>query len=110
MTTSRNYFALTLDLEEAKSNILDGITLFEPIDEDILDKLLNSTLLLEVFHNPICTVMHANEHVQLVKYKHKIVDGRACITYKRSPRNPFGRSNPEYGVGLYSIRRQIRHT
>jgi hypothetical protein len=37
-------------------------------------------------------------------------NGRIPITYSRNPNNPYGRSNPANAVGLYPIRREIRHT
>ena len=32
------------------------------------------------------------------------------VTYKRNENNPYGRSNPEKALGLFPIRREIRHT
>jgi hypothetical protein len=37
-------------------------------------------------------------------------NGRIPITYSRNPNNPYRRSNPAHAVGLYPIRREIRHT
>lgn len=90
-------------------NCLDGITLYEPIDENILEKLINSTLLKDNFNNPYSSRFFSTEKQQLLKYKSIIKDGKAVVNYNRS-KNPYGRSNPDGALGLYSIRREIRHT
>jgi phage/plasmid-associated DNA primase len=91
------------------SNLLDGITLYEPVDENILEKLINSTLLKDNFNNPFSTRFFTTEKQQLLKYKALIKNGKAVVNYNRS-KNPYGRSNPDNALGLYSIRREIRHT
>ena len=96
--------------KESKPNCLDGITLYETIDTQVLEKLINSNLLKKQFNNKICQVWHENEKQQLEKYRYKMEGGLAKITYKKSKSNPYGRSNPESGVGLYNIRRELRHT
>lgn len=101
--------SLNLTLTQTK-NILDGITLYEPVDLSILDKLINSTLLKETFHNPICKILYNNERTQLLKYRSLIENGRAKVQYFKYDNNPYGRSNPENGLGLFTIRREIRHT
>lgn len=109
MENKNNFFNITLSNKNNK-NILDGITLYEPVDLSILDKLINSTLLKESFNNPMCQKLYQNEKQQLIKYKNLIENGRAKINYKRCNNNPYGRSNPLNGLGLFSIRREIRHT
>jgi phage/plasmid-associated DNA primase len=98
---------LNLTLTKSK-NILDGITLYEPIEMSILDKLINSTLLNEGWYEKVNGKLQT-EKEQLLKYRELIEDGRAKVLYKRS-NNPFGRSNPDKGLGLFQIRREIRHT
>jgi hypothetical protein len=93
-----------------KANVLDGLTLYEPVDKVLLKKLINSDLLKTEFNNKLSTVFHTNEKIQLEKYLGKMKKGRIPITYKRSSNNPYGRSNPEKALGLYPIRREIRHT
>lgn len=105
--TPQNALSLTLT---RKTNILDGITLYEPIDLSILDKLINSSLLKETFNNPVCQKLYSNEKQQLIKYRSLVENGRAKVTYNRNPNYPYGRSNPDGGVGLFPIRREIRHT
>lgn len=92
-----------------KSNILDGITLNEKIDRSTLMKLINSTLLKETFNNPMAQIYH-NEKTQLTAYNALLVNGTIPITYKRNENNPYGRSNPLKALGLFPIRREIRHT
>ena len=57
-------FSLT---QTPKQNILDGIMINEVYDVNILDKLINSNLLKEKFHNPY--VKYENEKAQLLRYK-----------------------------------------
>jgi phage/plasmid-associated DNA primase len=90
-------------------NCLDGITLCEPIDENILEKLINSKLLKDNFNNPFSARFFTTEKQQLLKYKSIVKDGKAIVNYNRS-KIPYGRCNPDNALGLYSIRREIRHT
>ena len=109
--SSQNCLNLTLENPaNLPKNILDGITLYEPIDINVLDKLINSDLLKESFNNPLCEVYHSNEKQQLLKYRDMIENGRAKITYNKYLNNPYGRSNPGKGLGLFPIRRELRHT
>lgn len=94
----------------SETSILDGITLLEPIDIAILDKLINSTLLKTTFRNPFAEVQYASERSQLDEYKKLIVGGFARVKYSRPKGMPYGRSNPAKSLGLFSIRREIRHT
>ena len=96
--------------KEAKPNCLNGITLYESVDLQVLEKLINSNLLKKTFNNQICKVWYDNEKQQLEKYRDKMIGDCAKIQYKKSKNNPYGRCNPENGVGLYNIRREIRHT
>jgi len=93
-----------------KENILNGITLYETVDLQTLEKLINSDLLKQTFNNKICKVWHDTEKQQLEKYRDKMTAGKIKIQYNKSRNMTYGRSNPENGVGLYNIRREIRHT
>jgi hypothetical protein len=104
MTTNLSFFV------EPQTNALDGITLYEPIDRSILVKLINSTLLREELNNKMADVVYKTEKQQLQRYLGMMENGRIPITYSRNPNNPYGRSNPANAVGLYPIRREIRHT
>jgi hypothetical protein len=100
---------LNLTLTPTK-NTLDGITLYEPVDVVVLDKLINSTLLNDFSDWEFGEKMYHNEKNQLKKYKDLITDGRAKVNYNRNRGNPYGRSNPDKSLGLFSIRKEIRHT
>jgi len=102
-----NFLNLTL---EPRNTILDGIVLNEPIDLSILDKLINSTLIKETFNNPMCKKLYTSEKIQLEKYRELIVNGKAIVKYNRIKNFEFGRCNPDGALGLFSIRREIRHT
>jgi P4 family phage/plasmid primase-like protien len=98
---------LTLNFQ---SSILDGITLKENIDVNVLDKLINSTLLKETFNNPMAKIYHTEKN-QLIKYKELIQDdGLVHVKYNRVKGMDCGRSNPDKSLGLFSIRREIRQT
>ena len=107
MTDIINYFSLTLKQQE---NILDGITLYEPIDTSTLEKLINSNLLKKTFNNPVSKKLYSTEKSHLIHYRDIIENGKAVVKYDKYKNNPFGRSNPKGALGLFSIRREIRHT
>ena len=44
---------ITIELNTSQS-ILETNDFYEQLDVSILDKLINSTLLLTTFHNPLC--------------------------------------------------------
>lgn len=86
---------------KSKHRKIDNIELFESIDVNILDKLINSDLLND---------NEWNEKQQLINYKKLIINGLAKVKYNRVDKIPFGRVNPYKSLGLHTIRRQIRHT
>ena len=93
-----------------KPSALENITLNEYIDVNVLEKLINSTLLKETFHNPYSAI-HKTEKNQLLKYKSLLKNNEyAVVKYNRVKGMEGGRVNPENSLGLYSIRREIRHT
>lgn len=101
---------MTLILNAKKSK-LDGIICKEQIDTEILSKLLSSDLLRENFHNPFCEYSNSNELDQLTKYETLIDDkGFAHVKYNKMKNMDYGRVFPEASLGLFSIRREIRHT
>jgi hypothetical protein len=99
---TNEYLKLTLT---PKSNILEGIIIKEYYDINTLDKLINSNLLLEKFHNPYVT--YKNEKTQLLRYKDLYNNNYSYVTLNRVKDNPFGRCNPDNSLSLFSIRRQI---
>jgi hypothetical protein len=100
-----NSLALTIYHQE---NTLNGIVMYEPCDVVVLDKLINSKLLKASFNNKTASHHYENEKKQLEEYRKLFHDGKAKIRYNR--RGKYGRSNPERALGLFPIRREIRHT
>lgn len=101
-----------LEMKNNKS-ILNNIVCYEKVDLEILDKLINSNLLLETFNNPFCLKSFKNEKEQLIKYRRKLIKLENIVKVKYNKVNDmggYGRVFPEGSLGLYSIRRQIRHT
>lgn len=96
---------------EPKNNVLDGITLYETVNKSTLIKICNSTLLRPTFNNKVAGKIYQNEKQQMDRYASKIeMDGRIPIKYSRSHNNKYGRCNPSNALGLFPIRREIRHT
>ncbi len=98
----------TLTLVPVESR-LNNLTLYEPIDVHILDKLINSDLLKVTFHSPLCAG-YENEKQYLLCYKKLIKQGKAVVKYVRAKDMHYSRVNPVKAQGLFSIRREIRHT
>jgi hypothetical protein len=99
----------TLTIQFQQSS-LNNITLYEPIDNQVLEKLINSKLLLETFNNKIAGSIYQNEKNQLIEYQKLITKGFAKVKYSKTTGMKYGRCNPKKGLGLYNIRRQLRHT
>lgn len=101
--------SLTLDKSE---NALDGITCNEPAVLSVLEKLLTSNLLIKNFKNPITRDMIGCEAKQLTKYKSLVNKdtNNAKVKYNRVKGMSFGRSNPDGAVGLFCMRKTVRHT
>lgn len=92
-----------------QTNVLDGIQLNEIIDRSTLMKLINCSLLKTTFNNPMAKI-YTNEKNQLTAYQSLLVNGIVPVSYSRNENNPYGRSNPAKALGLFPIRREIRHT
>jgi hypothetical protein len=95
---------------QPQKNELDGISLREPVNLQILDKCIHSDLLLENCRNPMAHYHYTNEKTQLLKYRDIIKSGFADVNYNRSKGCKFGRSNPDKSLGLFTIRCEVRHT
>lgn len=90
---------------------LDNIVCYEPIDVEILDKLIKSDLLIINGWNPMAEKYYSNEREQLIAYRKLIKNGFANVKYSKiDGMNNYGRVNPKKALGLFCIRRQIRHT
>ena len=95
----------------SKKSVLDNIVCKEPINIEILDKLISSDLLRENFHNPFAEYNNSNELEQLTKYKALIdKEGYANVRYTKVKGMDYGRVTPIGALGLFPIRREIRQT
>ena len=94
----------------AKPCVLHDIVLHEKIDENLLNQLIHSDLLRETFADEFRKKIFENEKNQLQRYTRLVHKGYAHVNYKKQDGSPFGRSNPVGGLGLFNIRRQLRHT
>ena len=93
----------------SKNNKLNQLVLYEQINEDMFYLLLNSSLLRSKINNPLCH--YRDERHQLENYKKLFrCDKGAQIIYNKTKLMTYGRSNPENALGLFSLRREIRHT
>ena len=99
---------LNLTIEQ-KQNQLNNITLTEEVPTNILKLLINSSLLKQTFNNPFSSISFENEKQQLEKYLKLFKDGKALINYKQADVK-YGRVFPKNSLGLFSIRRELRHT
>ena len=107
MENNNNILSLTI---ETKINKLTNIKLIETVPTDILKLLINSSLLKQQFNNPFSTICFDNEKQQLEKYLKLVKNNEAIITYTQTKNTKYGRVFPKNAVGLFSIRREIRHT
>lgn len=99
-----------LDKKNEKS-VLDNIICHEKIDVKKVIKLIHSSLIKNTFNNPFSAKNFTNEKEQLYKYIEYINDGIVKVKYtKTKDMDGWGRVFPLGSLGLYSIRRQIRHT
>jgi hypothetical protein len=104
-----NNIFYNLKLEPHKS-VLNGLKLYENINMNKLDLLINSNLLKSEFKYKKMTDLYNNEKKQLLKYKERYTDNGIEVLYNKSKVNIYGRSDPIYGLSGLNIRRDIRHT
>ncbi len=98
---------------QIKTTNFNNIICYEDIDIKILDKLLNSDLLLKTFSDKMRTKLYDNEKTQLLLYRKNYNKDlkKVKVTYTKSKSlNNIGRILPVRSLGLHNIRRQIRHT
>jgi hypothetical protein len=98
---------LSLTIQIKRECILDGLVLYEPIDENLLDKCINCDLLKTGYTDE---KWFENEKTQLEHYKKKISRNLARVEYKRKEGYEIGRVNPVGSLGLHSLTRETRHT
>lgn len=89
---------------------LNGLMTTEVIPSATLDLLISSSLLREVFHNKYAGVAFKNEKQQMLKLRSNLRGDLSAIKYERTRGMSYGRVNPVGSFGLYSIRRELRHT
>ena len=99
--------ALAKTIPLNRPSIFDGIVLYEPVNATLLDKCINSDLLVTNYNDP---KWFKNEKTHLENYAKTITQNFARVEYKRKEGFPIGRFNPRGRLGLHSIRRQTRHT
>ena len=104
---NNNLLKLTI---ESKPTQLNNLKLVEVIPTDILKLLINSTLLKQTFNNPFSNICFENEKQQLEKYNKLIKNGKVTVIYNLAKNMKYGRVTPKSALGLFSIRREIRHT
>lgn len=93
-----------------KSSNFNNVVCYETVDINLIDNLLNSDLLLKTFSDKNRKNIYDNEKKQLIEYRKLIKNNRAKITYVKSEGKNYGRCLPVRSLGLYNIRRQLRHT
>lgn len=93
-----------------RESIFDGIVLYEPIDTALLNKVINSDLLLENYQDQARKQYFENEKTHLLNYQKNIIKNLARVEYKRTNGFGIGRFNPVGSLGLHTIHRQTRHT
>jgi len=85
------------------NNTLDGITLYEPIELALLDKLIHSPTLLT-------KTDEWDDKKQLEDYRANYRKQRVEVNYIRKKNIEYGRFLPDRALGLHNIRRELRHT
>ena len=99
---------------KAVESYLDDIKLFEVVNKNYLDKLINSEYLKTIKWNDF-----DNEKCQLEEYMNQLLDykyndregfGLVPVKYKRGSGLTFGRVYPLKSLSLCAIRKEVRHT
>jgi hypothetical protein len=101
---------ISLRIENAEC-VMDGLVFFEKIDVNILDALIESDLLKKQFNHKMVENYYENEKEQLTAYRNIIKKGYANVKYSKvKVMAGWGRVNPNKGLGLFNIRRELRQT
>ena len=87
------------------ANSLDGITLYEPIELSLLDKLIHSPLLLKKGREG-----KIDDKKLLTDYRANYRKLRVEVKYTRNKSVSYGRFLPDKSLGLHNMRRRIRQT
>ena len=102
--------ALAKTIPLTRDSIFNGIVLYEPVDTALLNKVINSDLLLENYSDQARKQYYENEKTHLLNYQRNITKNLARVEYKRTNGFEIGRFNPVRSLGLHTIHRQTRHT
>lgn len=102
--------ALAKTIPLTRDSIFNGIVLYEPVDTALLNKVINSDLLLENYQDQARKQYYENEKTHLLNYQRNIKKNLARVEYKRTNGWGIGRFNPVGSLGLHTIHRQTRHT
>ena len=86
---------------------INNITCYETIDIDVLNKLINSSLLKKYVSGDS---IYLSERDKLIAYKKLVSAGKATVSYRHTDGMTFGRCNPDFGLSLFNIRKQVRYT
>lgn len=87
------------------TNSLDGITLYEPVELALLDKLIHCPTLLNKK-----TDDWVGDKKQLEDYRANYRKLRVEVKYTRKATISYGRFLPDRALGLHNLRRELRHT
>jgi hypothetical protein len=100
---------LNITISKQKS-ILDGLTLEETINIDLLNRLINSDV-LETINNKKYNKMYDNNKIHLENYRAKYIKNKKIIkvNYKITQIG-YGRVSVIGSLSLGSMKREIRHT
>jgi len=93
----------------SKPSILDGITLKEPINENLLDKILMSNICNSLTVHYTSKQQWSNLKAQLVSYKKELTRHVKEVTYTIPKDHKMGRTVPEKSLSMGVITRPIRH-
>jgi len=115
MSSIQSVITLTISRPDTKS-FLDNIVCYELVNEEVLDRLINSKLLITTFNNEFTGDAYETEKDLLLAYKRNMVNGfrdgnliKIQVKYSQG-KIGFGRVYVEKSLGLINFRRAIRHT
>ena len=101
---------MNLQTLQPKHCILNNIELYEPIDYDKLNLLLQSNLLKQYTGDD--GKIYDSEKTHLEKYRKNYVKRIKAVKvkYTRGELMEYGRVNPEFSLGLHCLKKATRHT
>ena len=98
------YFSIHTPMTES---MFDGMVAVEEVDQDNLQKLINSDLLMQVQNKEFNNIMYDNEREQLKAFQQIVKDGYA---YSVHTKTKLGRSSANDGLSLLNLRKVVRQT